>query len=220
VFRFEARAHEDLAALDVDAVLDRGETAAEAQGGTRVAALYIVCAHGKRDACCAKKGAALYRALAQTEHDGELWQSTHQGGHRFAATMLYLPLGVHYGRLEPNDAPRIVAEHAQKKLYDLEFYRGHTSLSPFVQRAEAWLREALDERAIDALTLIDEERIDDRMRAVRMRDRDGTVHRIFMAPKTAKELRMASCVGAEPTRVAFSDVLRYEAHSPVLRGRS
>ncbi|MSP25714.1 MAG: hypothetical protein EXR75_11220, partial [Myxococcales bacterium] len=44
VFRFEARAHEDLAALDVDAVLDRGETAAEAQGGTRVAALYIVCA--------------------------------------------------------------------------------------------------------------------------------------------------------------------------------
>ncbi len=213
VFRFEARTHDELALLDLDAILAGGASSAAALGGEPVSSLYVVCAHGKRDACCAKKGVALYRALAETDLDGEPWQSTHQGGHRFAATMLYLPLGIHYGRLEPSHAQELVLAHTRGRLFDLEHYRGHTSLSPLVQRAEAWLRQELDERHIDAFTLLEEQELEGACRGVVMGGRGGARHRVVLAPKTGKKLRMASCSGAEPGSVSYHDVVRYEAHT-------
>src|SRR5262249_19343328 len=66
--------------------------------------LVLVCGHGTRDACCAQRGTAVYSALAASLGAEQLWISSHQGGHRFAANVLVLPLGVQLGRVAPADA--------------------------------------------------------------------------------------------------------------------
>ena len=46
--------------------------------------IVLVCAHGRRDACCARLGPPLFDALAPHCPPDALWQSSHLGGHRFA----------------------------------------------------------------------------------------------------------------------------------------
>jgi len=58
--------------------------------------LYLVCAHGRRDVCCARFGGPLARALSAA-HPAEVWETTHVGGHRYAANLVILPHGLYYG---------------------------------------------------------------------------------------------------------------------------
>ena len=58
--------------------------------------LYLVCAHGKRNVCCARLGGPLVQALT-ARHPGPVWETTHVGGHRFAANLVLLPHGLYYG---------------------------------------------------------------------------------------------------------------------------
>ena len=64
--------------------------------GTPAGPMYLVCAHGKRDRCCARYGAPLARALTE-RHPQEVWETTHVGGHKFAANLVLLPHGLYYG---------------------------------------------------------------------------------------------------------------------------
>lgn len=50
----------------------------------------LVCAHSKRDLCCAVKGRPLARQLRE-KHGNHVWECSHLGGHRFAATALICP---------------------------------------------------------------------------------------------------------------------------------
>lgn len=61
--------------------------------------LYLVCAHGRRDVCCARFGGPLARALS-TAHPGRTWETTHVGGHRYAANLVILPHGLYYGPVD------------------------------------------------------------------------------------------------------------------------
>jgi hypothetical protein len=65
--------------------------------------LYLVCAHGRRDVCCARFGGPLARALSAA-HPLQVWETTHVGGHRYAANLVILPHGLYYG---PGPARRI-----------------------------------------------------------------------------------------------------------------
>lgn len=58
--------------------------------------LLLVCTHSKRDQCCALKGRILAERLATT-FDGDVWETSHLGGHRFAPTLVSLPDGYLYG---------------------------------------------------------------------------------------------------------------------------
>jgi hypothetical protein len=113
--------------------------------------LYLVCANAKRDACCATYGLPVYKALRQQVAE-QAWMSTHQGGHRFAATMLVLPQGLHYGRLRDTDVPGLV-EQTQAGQIVLEKLRGRVCYEPQVQAADYLLRNELGLSAIDALRL-------------------------------------------------------------------
>lgn len=62
--------------------------------------MVLVCVHGRRDRCCAEKGRAVVTALTE-EMPEHLWETSHLGGHRFAATAAVLPLGRVLGRLSP-----------------------------------------------------------------------------------------------------------------------
>jgi hypothetical protein len=74
----------------------------------------LVCTHGAVDACCAKFGYPVYRRLRQIAAESELpdpvrvWRCTHFGGHRFAATVLDMPEGRYWGRLEGRHLPHLV----------------------------------------------------------------------------------------------------------------
>ena len=61
--------------------------------GTGREPVFLVCAHGRRNACCARFGAPLAAALA-ARHPRQIWETTHVGGHRFAANLVLLPHGL------------------------------------------------------------------------------------------------------------------------------
>jgi hypothetical protein len=104
--------------------------------------LYLVCAHGRRDPCCARLGVPLYDALAAAAGSGRVWQSSHQGGHRFAGNVLVLPHAVQLGRVRAEDAVS-VATLLDGGAVPLHHYRGRTIHSQAAQAADARVREAL-----------------------------------------------------------------------------
>ena len=104
VRRIELSSPEGLADLD----LSRAGEVTSAQ-------LVLICGHGTRDTCCAVRGTAVYAALASRLEPDQLWISSHQGGHRFAANVLVLPAGIHLGRLMPDTAPHVGRSSARRR---------------------------------------------------------------------------------------------------------
>jgi hypothetical protein len=115
--------------------------------------LYLVCVHGRRDRCCAQRGMPVYSALAALSPDA-VFQTTHLGGHRFAATLLVLPEGVCYGRVEASEAEALVAAHKAQRFHTLARVRGRCAYGAAAQAAEVRLCEDLGESALSALSLL------------------------------------------------------------------
>jgi len=142
--------------------------------------LFLVCTHGRRDRCCAQRGVPLYDALAPHIDDGLLWQSSHHGGHRFAANLLVLPAGIQLGRVGPAEAARVAATLAEGRI-PLEHYRGRTLHSPRMQAADAAVRSHFRlERIVDVRPLSDDGEVvevatPEVVVRVRVDERDGPV---------------------------------------------
>ena len=72
----------------------------------------FICTHGRHDKCCAKFGQKLADQMqyhVQKQNSSvEVWESSHLGGHRFAATMIDFPSGRVYGRMTPDEIPRFL----------------------------------------------------------------------------------------------------------------
>ncbi len=122
--------------------------AGSAEGEPVSGLLLLVCCHGRRDPCCARAGIPVYEALSRSTPAGRVWQSSHLGGHRFAANVLVLPAGILLGRVTADAAPHVAAELAAGRI-PLEHYRGRTYHAPAVQAADAAVRAGLDARGID-----------------------------------------------------------------------
>jgi hypothetical protein len=120
--------------------LDGAALAALAQGrepafGTPMTEpLFLVCAHGRRDACCARFGAPLARSLAR--QDGpNVWETTHVGGHKYAANLVILPHGLYYGPVDEKIADAAIDAY-QRGEVTLDRYRGRAGQDQAVQEAE------------------------------------------------------------------------------------
>ena len=107
-------------------------------GDLRHAPLYLVCTNGRHDQCCANLGRPIAREL-HARRDGMVWESSHFGGDRFAGNLVCLPHGLYYGRLEPEDAGRVVEAYEQG-MVDLDHYRGRAGEPFAAQAAEHFLR--------------------------------------------------------------------------------
>ena len=190
---------EELLQLDVPAqvrALRAGEVVAGA--ATPAQPLVLVCTNGRRDVCCAKLGAPVAQALAQ--QDGlEVWQTTHLGGHRFAATLLQLPEGLCYGRLEPHEAPALAEAIRGGRVYRLDRLRGRTALSEPAQAAEAIWRERSGRLELDALARVAETR-EGATTVVTLHDREGNTHELRLARRELGTTAPPSC-GKEPAAV-------------------
>ncbi len=115
--------------------------------------LVLVCAHGRRDACCARLGVPLYEALGTHLPPGSLWQSSHLGGHRFAPNVLIVPFGVQLGRVPVEEAHAVAAAVGAGRI-PLERYRGRTLYAAPVQAAEVAVRRTLGLDLIGELRLL------------------------------------------------------------------
>lgn len=155
LYRFELDDYRDLLSIDV-AGLANGMAADEVHAVD--APLYLVCVDGKHDKCCAKFGLPIYRELVRAA-GLTVWQSSHVGGDRFAANVVCLPSGVYYGRVEPNEADRIVRDTAAGYIY-LGKFRGRSCYGFAAQAAEYFARMASGLQQLGALTVRDVSRTD------------------------------------------------------------
>jgi len=142
-------------------------------GTAHDAPLYLTCAHGRHDTCCAVRGRPVAAALAERE-PGNAWECSHLGGCRFAPTVVVLPHGLVLGRVEPGDVVRLL-DATRRGLVVPDLLRGRTSLPPVVQSAQHHARIATGVQGVDALRLVSLDRQDNDRWLVRLADPDCTV---------------------------------------------
>ena len=181
--RAELEAYADLVDLDLEALPSE---AAEP--------MVLVCAHGRRDRCCAQHGSAVYRALQSRL--GDVWQTSHLGGHRFAACVVTLPDGLMYGRLRAEHGDAFAAAQYAGEVGDLDLLRGRCEHDRPTQAAEIFLRRRAGERAVNALEWIETTPEGESVWAVRFRAGAGE-HTIRVRMEDTGATRPASC-GADP----------------------
>lgn len=178
VRRFELDRLEDLASLDL------------AEAGDPIPhPLVLVCGHGTRDRCCALRGTAVFGELVGRLEEEQLWVSSHQGGHRFAANVLVLPAGLQFGRVDADEAPEVVSRALEGRI-TLDRYRGRTCYDRNTQAAELAVRVARGLDRVDDLRLARSDGV------VRFRVSDGTECEAVVEELAGPPVP-ASC-GAEP----------------------
>ncbi|MGB9377113.1 MAG: sucrase ferredoxin [Mycobacteriales bacterium] len=111
--------------------------------------VYLVCAHGRHDVCCAMRGRPVAAELNRLR-PGQAWECSHIGGDRFAANVVVLPQGLYYGHVSLELAAEVVASYDRNEVV-LPLLRGRSSFPAAVQAAQQHARVRLAERRIDAL---------------------------------------------------------------------
>lgn len=140
----------DLLDIDLEPLASGGEVAGAEPCPDPV---FLVCTHGKRDACCSVRGNAVSR-IACTQSDRDAWESAHIGGDRFAANLVCFPHGLYYGRVSPDEVTELM-DNFSSGLMSLDHYRGRScSIFP-VQAAEYFLRRELDLTRLDDVVSIE-----------------------------------------------------------------
>lgn len=109
----------------------------------------LVCTHGNVDVACARFGNPLYEQLRQQYATSDadatvglrVWRCSHFGGHRFAPTLIDLPLGQYWGHLEAHLLDTLVHRHGSPDPLR-GCYRGWAGLDQWTQIAEreAWMQ--------------------------------------------------------------------------------
>jgi hypothetical protein len=193
----------ELLALDLDAI----------SGDPIDGPLYFVCAHSKRDLCCAVRGRAVAAALA-VERPGQVWECSHTGGHRFAANVLVLPSGVLYGRAETVDVTEFVAV-AEQGVVLPDLLRGRLGYQPAVQAAMAYAYAELGISYLDDLELAGLAMIGDRQADVRLTTPSGVVS-VTVNWETV-DVRGLSCAKPGPDTIVAYRPLSLRAVSSAVR---
>ena len=120
-----------LAALDVEKLA----AGSAPEFGSEVSEpVYLVCTHAQRSACCARWGGPLAQALAAL-YPGQVFQTTHVDGHRFAANLVILPHGLYYGPVGLDGAVAAIGAYRRGAVTAWR-YRGRAGQPRAVQEAE------------------------------------------------------------------------------------
>jgi hypothetical protein len=134
----------------------------------------LVCSHSRHDVCCALRGRPVAAAL-ETQWPGRVWECSHLGGDRFAATMVLLPQGLCYGRLDEQSGAEVLAAHARGLLLP-EHLRGRCADPREVQAAASLAYQAgLAPPLLEGLRPVGAPSVAGGLTTVRFRDPDVVV---------------------------------------------
>ncbi len=162
--------------------------------------LYAVCTNGRHDPCCATHGMPVFQELARLAGPERVWQTTHIGGHRLAATMIAFPEGVVYGHLDPEDADAVLTNHRAGCLLTHKYrgrgcYAGHQldeAAHLAAGAAEAVIRDSNREYALDGIQLAAVDKLDAGQQRLSFRDRAGGLHQALVSSRMSAP-RQTSC---------------------------
>jgi hypothetical protein len=158
--------------------------------------LYLVCAHSRRDPCCALRGRPVAAAI-QAIRPGRVWECSHLGGHRFAANVLVLPGGLLYGRVLPIAVTEFVAAADAGEVIGA-LLRGRLGMAPVAQAALGFAYEELAIRERTALRVVSASQVADGVAIVRIAGPHGLLEvRVRVEEQSATRL---SCAKPLPDR--------------------
>ena len=177
--------------------------------------LALVCTNGKRDRCCALLGRPLAAELAASGVEGA-WEVTHLGGHRFSPTVLVLPYGYAYGRVQAHGIKEIL-HGVQEGRVVVEGCRGASAWERPGQAAELAVRTAAGEYAMDALSVVRTDGAAPRWE-VTVAHSDGRHWRVIVAQGASLPPRPESCGAAVLGSPARMDVVAVRELTTALAG--
>ncbi len=204
--------YDELLGLDIASLAAGMTPRVNGREMTEIDELYIVCANGRHDPCCAALGAPVYQEMAAQAGPERIWQTTHIGGHRMAATMIAFPAGIVYGHIDPPDAEAIVTNQRAGFMLTHKYrgrgaYAGHQldeAAHKAACAAEASIRERIRSYRIDDLRLDAVEEIGRDVWIVRYIDAAGRAHSAEVSIKMSAP-RQTSC-GDPPKPMPQHDV--------------
>lgn len=100
----------------------------------------LVCAHGRRDACCGRWGTLMHLELAARWDGVRVWRCSHTGGHRFAPTAITLPEGRAWAYVDPDLLDDVVHRRGDLRAI-LTHDRGNSAHDQWAQVVERALFE-------------------------------------------------------------------------------
>ncbi|MEP6665174.1 MAG: sucrase ferredoxin, partial [Nocardioidaceae bacterium] len=189
-----------LVSLDVDALRagDRQRIAAALPAlQPRESPVLLVCTNGRRDVCCAMRGRPVAHAASELR-PGQVWETSHTGGHRFAPTVVVLPSGLTLARLTAHDAVTALDAAATgsmpAELMGPRHDRGRSALLPQHQAADSAARAHFGEASLSALTVdhVTEASLEGGVE-VSVSHADGRRIRVQVAKATRPPDRRVSC---------------------------
>lgn len=185
--------------LDLDLAAIRAEDPAYASART-LDPMILVCTHGRRDRCCARRGLPVYDRLSQ-EAGIPVWQASHVGGHRFAANVVALPHGIYHGRVTLENAVSVIDAYRRGQMH-LETYRGRACYAQPVQAAEYYLRSETGILDLDGLALQSAiQTAPDRWEIRFAETHGGRGHTVQLEAETVPGLTYLNCTDTEPSSV-------------------
>lgn len=187
----------------LDVLADRGLGTASAEP------IYLVCTHGRRDACCAVHGRPVAAALAAA-YSERTWECSHVGGDRFAANVVVLPHALFYGHVPAARAVELAKQYDEGAVVP-DLLRGSGAFIPSVQAAQHFVRAGGESLAINDLRPRGVQQLPDNHWQVFLTSPDGSITVEVSAHLDTVDARM-TCSSPTP-----SQVRRFELHA-ITRG--
>jgi hypothetical protein len=164
--------------------------------------LALVCTNGTRDRCCAVHGRPLAASLAASG-GADVWEVTHLGGHRFSPTMVVLPFGYAYGRVDARLAKEVL-EGARSGRVVLDGCRGRSNWDRQGQAADLAVRALTGEEREGALTVAGSAQQGPDTWTLRVAHVDGRAWDVAVTRESAGPPRPESCGAALGTPAVFT----------------
>lgn len=214
LYEFRLSSYENLLTLDIPGILAERQ---EFWQYDRKAPLFLVCTNGKRDPCCSRYGLPLYENL-KALGGVDVWQTSHVGGHRFAANVVTLPHGVFYGYLEVEDVPTIVNAQRAGTVF-LPRFRGRSCYEEPVQAAETFLRQRTGLLELYRFKLIEIQGLTENEWTFHFLDlRTEQTYCVQVRRELAPGAVIKSCGEESPSQVMRFVLVDYAAYGEVGRG--
>ena len=196
----------DLLELDLLSMITNSQAESENNSNEPI---FLVCTNGKRDRCCAKNGVEIFAGLSDYAKSA-VWQSSHVGGHRFAANMVCFPHGIYYGRVRPGDAATLVDAYRAGQLV-LKQYRGRACYNPEQQSAEYYLRTHTGITAVDDLWLTDTQELGSDRYQIQFGSKAGVSYQVRIRSALSEYKIFESC--SSPEKLVHQNLFYLESIS-------